>query len=246
MSEQDRISAIMRLLSDYVQSPSIRHIRDPGALHRLARDIVRRLERSGTPWLKWTNVREDQARLAQPCWIPVQDLRDALNEFPGPKLTNTDVAQRLESFWLDDHEPLPNDDLKEGCLALYHKEKEEGTELRAIIGALRSHVEAEEQRISTERREYWDKRRQEDKEAAQERLTSGADCPWTQRPKSKHLYSRRNGRLFRLSPTNDDRLRLYRVQQVDDDERGEVLGIYQSRGDATKAVKEIAYRPERR
>lgn len=245
MSEDNRAYAIRSLLHEYVQSPSLRHIRDPGALHRLARDIVRRLDRSGSVWRKWTDVREGLALLAQPCWIPIADLRDALNELPGPRLTNTDVAQRLEAFWLDEHEPLPNDELKEGCLAIYHAQKAEGTELRAIIGLLRSHLEAEEERISTANRERWAKRLQEQKEAAQQRLMSGADCPWTQRPGSKHFYCRRNGRTFRLSSANDHRLRLHRVQKVDDDERGDLLGAYQSRGDATKAVKEIAYRPGR-
>ncbi len=246
MSQRDRASAIMDLLTDYVKSPSIRHIRDSGALYRLARGIVDRLERNDSLWRKWNSPREDLARLAQPCWIPVSDLRDALNDFPGPTLTNTDVAQRLESFWLDEHESLPNEDLKEGSLAIYHEEKAAGTELRAIIGRLRMHLEAEEQRLFTERQQYWEKKREEQKQAAQDRLMSGADCPWTQQPKSNHFYCRRNGRTYRLSPTKDDMLRLFRVQKVDDDERGDVLGNYQSRGDATKAVKEIAYRPERR
>ncbi len=247
MSQRDRASAIMNLLTDYVKSPSMRHIRDTGALHRLALDIVRRLERTDSLWRKWNGPREDLARLAQPCWIPVADLRDALNEYLGPPLTNTDVAQRLEAFWLDGLEKLPDDDLKDGCLEIYQREKAEGTEMRAIIGRLRMHIEDEDIRMWKEHRERSEKRLEERKQAAQDRLNSGADCPWTQRPKSKHLYCRRNGRLYRLSPTNDDgRVRLFRVQQIDDDERGDVLGLYQSRGDAAKAVKEIAYRPERR
>ncbi len=39
---------------------------------------------------------------------------------------------------------------------------------------------------------------------------------------------------------------LYRVNSTSDDENGALLGKYRARGDATKAVKEMAYKPEPR
>ena len=40
----------------------------------------------------------------------------------------------------------PNEDFKTGCLALYGREKEAGTELLAIIGAMRKWLDIEEDR----------------------------------------------------------------------------------------------------
>lgn len=37
---------------------------------------------------------------------------------------------------------------------------------------------------------------------------------------------------------------LYRVYMVSDDEKGALIRKYQRRGDATKAIKQIAYQPE--
>lgn len=63
-------------------------------------------------------------------------MRDFLNSMPGPVLTAADVAQRLKTFEDEEHK-YPIDKLKAGCLALYEKEKAEGTELPAILGLLR-------------------------------------------------------------------------------------------------------------
>ncbi|AWI62463.1 hypothetical protein AB395_00006841 (plasmid) [Sinorhizobium fredii CCBAU 45436] len=63
----------------------------------------------------------------------------------------TDVAQRLREFEEDPYTNYPNDDLRDGCLAIFAQEKAEGTELPAIIGLLSEHVEREEERIRLER-----------------------------------------------------------------------------------------------
>ena len=39
---------------------------------------------------------------------------------------------------------------------------------------------------------------------------------------------------------------LYRVSQVADDEKGNLLGRYRGRSEATKAISEMAYKPEPR
>lgn len=148
---------LIGILAEYVKSPPMRHIRNRGSLHRLALSIVQRLERADSIWRKWNGPREDLARLAQSCWIPVADLRDAFNEFRGPALNNTDVAQRLEAFWLNEHGSLPNEDLQRNCLAIYQEEKAQCTEMRAVIGRIRRHLETEEQRIWKETRERWER-----------------------------------------------------------------------------------------
>ncbi|WP_245454627.1 hypothetical protein [Bradyrhizobium sp. RP6] len=62
--------------------------------------------------------------------------------------------------------------------------------------------------------------------------------------KSKAFYCRRNGRVFRIVQGQDKRWTLYRVEEVSD--RGEVLGSYQGRREANKALEKIAYAPEPR
>jgi hypothetical protein len=138
----------------------------------------------------------------------------------------------------------PDEELQPGCLALYEKEKAEGTELPAIVGQLRDHVEHEEERIRTEQHERYLQSREQDRIAREQRLLSGADCKWTQPHKSQHWYCRTNGRTYRLSPTKDKKWDLYRVTSTSDDEKGALIGKYQRRGDATKVVAEMAYQPE--
>jgi hypothetical protein len=40
MAEDERVWAVKELLFDYVKSPSLRHIRDPYSVSRLAQEIV--------------------------------------------------------------------------------------------------------------------------------------------------------------------------------------------------------------
>ena len=244
MPEDERIWAVRDVLFDYVKSPSLRHIRDPHSLNKLAREIVRRMDRSNSIWKKWDGQRELLLKSALNCWVPIEDLREFLNRLPGPPLTTTDVAQRLRALEDEDHYSYPNDELQPGCLALYEKEKAEGTELPAIIGLLRDHVEREEERIRVEQHERYRQLREDERTAQEQRLLSGADCRWTQLQKSPHWYCRANGRTYRLSPTKDKRWDLYRVNSTSSDENGFLIGKYQKRGDATKVVAEVAYQPE--
>jgi hypothetical protein len=102
--EDDRIYGVQRLLADYVRSPSLRHIRDPLYLRKLAREIVKTVDRGNSIWTKWDGQREVLLRKALRCWVPTSDLRDALNLLPGPKLTNTDVEQRRLQMEEDENE----------------------------------------------------------------------------------------------------------------------------------------------
>jgi hypothetical protein len=129
-------------------------------------------------------------------------------------------------------------------LVLYAKEKAEGTELPAIVQLLRDHMEREEERIRVEQQERYQKSRDQDRIAREQRLLSGSDCKWTQLQKSPHWFCRANGRTYRLSPTKDKMWNLYRVNSTSDDEKGALIGKYQRRGDATKVVAQVAYKPE--
>jgi len=226
-----------------VKSPSPRHIRDPHSLAKLAQEIVKRIDRSNSIWQKWNGRRELLLKSAMGCWIPAADLRDFLNSTPGPRLTTTDVAQRLRAFE-DEESSYPNDDLQPGCLALYEREIAEGTELPAVIGLLQEHVESEEERLRVEWGERYRQLREEDRLAREQRLLSGADCKWTQLQKSPHWFCRANGSTYRLSPTKDKMWNLLRVNSTADDESGSLVGKYRQRGDATKGVAQIAYQPE--
>jgi uncharacterized protein YbaR (Trm112 family) len=74
----------------------------------------------------------------------------------------------------------------------------QGTEMRAIVGALQEHIEREEDRLRREREEYWRRLKAEERVKLERRFLSGADCGWTAIEKSEALYCRRNGRAFRI------------------------------------------------
>ena len=175
MSQDERLWAIKQLLFDYVKSPSLRHVRDPHSVHKLAHEIVRQVDRGNSIWKKWDGQREDLLKSAMPCWIPVEELREFLNRMTGPQLTKTDVAQRLNALQEEEYFNYPRAELQPGCLALYEKEKAEGTELPAIIGLLRDHVEREEERIRVDEFERHQQWREDDRKSREHRLLSGAD-----------------------------------------------------------------------
>ena len=142
----------------------------------------------------------------------MEDLGDFLNTLPGPALTKTDVEQRLRAIWEEPYANYPKDELKEGCLALYHSEKAQGTETRAIIGALQEHIEHEEDRLRREQAENF--QRWKERIKLEQLFISGADCGWTQINKSDALYCRRNGRAFRIVQSKDKRWTLNRFVGV--------------------------------
>ncbi len=238
----DRIYAVTSELFDYVKSPSLRHIRDPHSIHRLAKSIVQSLDRASSVWRKWEGSREEFAKAASCCWIPTEDLLTFLNRLPGPVLTRTDVVQRLRAFWEEPWAAYPNEELKSGCLVLYESEKAQGTELPAIVGALQEHIELEEERLRREQAENYQRYKETERLRLQQRFLSGADCGWTPIEEFDDLFCRRNGRAFRIARRKDKRWKLYRVASVAD--AGVLLGSYQGRREANKALEQIAYQPE--
>lgn len=242
--DNDRFYAVISKLADYVKSPSLRHIRDPHSLQKLAKEIIQSVDRAGAVWGKWEGRREEIAKAAACCWIPIDDLMTFLNRLPGPALTRTDVAQRLCAFWEEPWGEYPNEDLRVGCLALYETETALGTELPAIIGALREFIELEEDRLRRERDESCRRHREAERVRLEEKFLSGADSGWTPVKGSVDLYCRRNGRAFRIARGKDKRWKLHRITSPEDS--GVLLGTYQGRGDANKALQQIAYQPEPR
>uniref|UniRef100_Q07PN6 Uncharacterized protein n=1 Tax=Rhodopseudomonas palustris (strain BisA53) TaxID=316055 RepID=Q07PN6_RHOP5 len=240
--ENDRLRAVTNRLFDHVKSPSLRHIKDPQVLHKLARDILEVVDRAGSVWSKWTVPREELAKAAANSWIPTEDLREFLSRLPGPALTATDVTQRLRAIWEQPWTSYPNEELKAGCLALYEIEKAQGTDMPAIVGAIQEYIEFEEERLRREREEAYKRSREEARIALQQRFMSGADCGWTLFESSQDLFCRRNGRAFRITQAKDKRWKLYRIKNRED--AGILLGTYLHRRDANKVLEQIAYLDE--
>jgi len=206
MFDYQRQAQVRGLLLRYLESPSLRHLRDPKQVDRLAEEIVSTVDRSSPLWGKWDAARGELLKASAKTWIPIDDLIAFLNRLPGPRLTPTDVAQRLRAFQEEPYANLyPDERVKDACLALYAAEVEAGTELTAIVGALQEFADEEERRLDRERRERWKAAQQAERLALERRYLSGADCKWTPLAGSKAIFTRKNGRAFRLSPTKEKR-----------------------------------------
>jgi hypothetical protein len=244
MPDDPRFRTLVGLLREYVASPSLRHIQDPGQLHKVAGTILHSLDGASEPWRKWPPARDMLVRGAVDCWIPLDDLHAALGELPGPPLTGSDVRGRLLPLW-DEGLDHPEETLRTGCEALYAQEKAAGTELAAIIQLMKDWVGEEYGRRMHQEWEERERRRAELKAAAEQVLLSGADCKWTQIGSSADLYCRVNRRTYRLAKAADKKLEVWRVQSMGD-AAGRLIGRYQGRPDATHAVGLVAYQPEPR
>ena len=245
MFDYQRHAEVRRLLFRYLESPSLRHLRNPKQIDRLAEDILSAVDRTPSVWTKWDAARGELLKAAAKTWIPIEDLVAFLNGLPGPPLTQTDLAQRLRAFQEEPYADLyPDERVKDACLARYAAELEAGTELPAIVGALQEFAVEEEDRLDREQRERWRAQQEADRVALERRFLSGADCKWTPLEGSKAVFMRRNGRAFRLSPTKEKRWELHRIEEPAD--AGDLLGIYATRGAANKVIDKMAYEPERR
>ena len=118
MADSERVNAVTSLLFDYAKSPSLRHIRDPYQILKLAQQIVQAIDRRTSMWEKWPEEREALLRAAAACWIPLDDLRDFFNKMAGPTLTRTDVEQRLRAIHEERWSPYPDEAFKADCEAI--------------------------------------------------------------------------------------------------------------------------------
>lgn len=107
--DSKRIYALTSRLFEYAKSPSLRHLRDPHSIHRLAQDFLTAVDRASSIWAKWDGPREQIANSAAHCWIPVEELQSYLNRLPGPPLAKTDVVQRLRAIQEGPYGQCPND-----------------------------------------------------------------------------------------------------------------------------------------
>lgn len=244
MFGNERVQAVRQLIFDYVRSPSLRHLRDPHSLDALVRQVIKAIDREPAVWRKWEGQREELLRAAACCWVPHDELARLLNSMPGPQLTLTDVAQRLRVIHEEPYSSYPDEALQEGCLAVFEDEKGQGTELPAIIGALQQFVEAETERRRAASDAAYRHRRLQERQALEDRFLAGADCAWTPVAGSKDMFTRKNGRAYRLSATKDKRWQLSRITSVTDP--GAHIGVYGTRGDVAKALAKLAYEPEPR
>ncbi len=83
MADDERLYAIRSLIFEYAKSPSLRHIREPYFVDKLAKEILRVVDRGTGPWEKWCGAREALLTASATTWIPVEDLRDYFNTMPG-------------------------------------------------------------------------------------------------------------------------------------------------------------------
>jgi hypothetical protein len=137
---------------------------------------------------------------------------------------------------------------QEECLAAYAHEKATGTEFIAILGWLEEWMIGANERLMRRQQRENQERIAREKEMAEKRLRSGADCPWTQAVGVADLHCRRNGRLYRLRALDgkgplEPKVEVFRVHYLEE-KRGASIGRYRTRGDATKAINEIAYKDE--
>lgn len=244
MFDSERVGAVRRLVTNYLRSPSVSHMRDPHSVDQLVEQILGAVDREPSVWRKWLEERETFLEAAAPYWLPLEDLRDFLNGLPGPPLTLTDVEQRVRAINDAPFTSRRDEELRPGCEALYAREKTEGTELAAIVGALEDFVYFEGQKLEAARADARRRRIEDERLALEQRFLSGVDCKWTAIQRSPELYTRINGRAYRLNPTKDKRWELYRIQSVEDG--GARIGLYGSRGDANKVLAKLAYDPEPR
>ena len=242
----DRLYSIRRVLWEH-SHPTLRNM-DADRIGKLAAEILRIADGANSPWTKWGKEREQIAKRAAEVWVPDEDLRNALNHLPGPELTNTDVAQRLYALRWDEGCSAPGEAIKVECLPAYAHEKATGTEFIAILGWLEEWMIGANERLMRRQQRDNQERIAREKEMAETRLRSGADCPWTQAVGVADLHRRRNGRLYRLRALDgkgplEPKVEVFRVHYLEE-KRGASIGRYRTRGDATKAINEIAYKDE--
>jgi hypothetical protein len=75
--DNDRFYAVISKLTEYLKSRSLKHIRDPRSLQKLAKEIVQSVDRAGAVWDKWEGRREEIAKAAACCWTRDQPLAAA-------------------------------------------------------------------------------------------------------------------------------------------------------------------------
>jgi len=247
MAEDERISDIARLLWRHAH-PSLKKT-EWLQMEKLAKEVFSIAAGRNVLWSKWDGDREKLARQAAAIWFPINDLVEGLNALPGPKLTKVDVEQRIRDIREERYGPgYPNPEVEAEALAVYAEEKAKGTEFVAILGHLEEWYWGEEERRNQKAMKEYQEQQAEKRRIAEARLRNGADCNWTPLDGMTDLHCCKNGRLYRLRALKPDNKHApaFEVQRVDrlDAKKGRYVGSYRTRGDATKAVANIAWRED--
>jgi hypothetical protein len=245
MTNDERASHIRTLLWEHAH-PTLRSM-DRERIAKLAEQILRIATDRGL-WTKWGQDREELAERAAGIWVPMEDLREALNALPGSELTKVDVEQRIRELREKSYSSYPNQEVEAEALAIFAEEKAKGTEFIAIVGYMEEWYWGAEERLRQKAEKERRERIAEDKRRAEARLRNGADCPWTAATGIPDLHCCKNGRLYRLRPlqTTSKHEPAFEVLRVDylDAKRGRPVGRYRTRGEASAAVSKVAYQED--
>ncbi len=135
MAEDDRIHEIMRMLYVFSARPPLKFPSE-AEIPQIARRLFEAARGPKSLWTKWSKERDDIAQRAAEVWVPLEDLREALNMLPGEALTATDVEQRIIALRQEagGFGHGPDDTLKEESFKAYGEERTKGTEFIAALG----------------------------------------------------------------------------------------------------------------
>jgi hypothetical protein len=164
-------------------------------------------------------------------------------------LTPVDVAQRIRELREKPYgDGYPKRELEAEALALFAEEKASGTEFVAILGHLEDWQYGAEERLRQKAERENRERVEQEKRRAEARLRNGADCPWTAATGLPDLHCCKNGRLYRLKALKpatkfEPAFEVLRVDQLDA-KRGQVVGRYRTRTEASAAVAKVAYQED--
>ncbi|MGC5198380.1 hypothetical protein [Aphanothece microscopica] len=78
MTDEERLSEIRRILYEYSNRPPLKFPVE-SAIPKIARRLLDTARGPSSLWTKWDKDREAVAQRAAILWVPLDDLRDALN-----------------------------------------------------------------------------------------------------------------------------------------------------------------------
>ena len=118
MAEDERLNDVIRVLQQYSTRPPLKFPTE-AEIPKLARKILDLVDGPALLWTKWSKDRAELANRAVDVWVPLDDLREALNKLPGEHLTLVDIEQRTNAFRYEfgSYPRGPDEELKEESFA---------------------------------------------------------------------------------------------------------------------------------
>ena len=141
MAEDERLHEIIRMLHQYSARAPLKFPTE-AEIPKLGQKILDTACGPTSLWTKWSKDREELVSRAVDVWVPLDDLRDALNNLPGEHLTATDVEQRVYALRHEysGYSRGPDEELKEESFAAYAAEKAKGTAISRLPHELPSGI----------------------------------------------------------------------------------------------------------